>query len=68
MGGADEDNNLEPLCNDHHKEKTAADAKARAKVKRLLDPKPPKGNIKSRGFPLKGIRPKISSRKFEARR
>ena len=52
-GGSNANDNLEALCVDCHKQKTAAEAKARGKVKRLADEtgtnrvrKP----IQSRGF------------------
>lgn len=71
MGGAEEDENLEPLCDPHHKEKTARDAAARAKVKRLhkagngghekVEKKGPR--LKSRGFDT-GRSAKIPSRPF----
>lgn len=35
MGGKDDEDNLRPLCPECHKAKTKADAKARAKVRRL---------------------------------
>lgn len=62
MGGADEDDNCEGLCVTHHKAKTRADAKARAKVKRLLRRRlglvePPKRPLRSRGFAKGTSRP-----------
>lgn len=55
LGGKDTDDNLETLCADHHKQKTARDIRMIAKAKRLhlahTGQKPPaKQKIKSRGF------------------
>lgn len=61
LGGHDVDENLSPLHADPcHKLKTRADKASQAKAKRLANPKPPKGTIKSRGFD-KGHR-KLTSR------
>ena len=55
MGGKDDDSNTAPMCREHHKAKTALDAKMRAKVKRIHkrdDPDAEKkpSRIQSRGF------------------
>lgn len=53
LGGADEDFNLEPLCADHHRVKTARDRRAIAKAKRLAGETcagPTKRPMRSRGF------------------
>lgn len=72
MGGLDEDENLDPLCPSAHKLKTAHDAAARAKVKRLhkaghgghekVEKKGPR--LKGRPFNSNGPKVKIPSRKF----
>jgi 5-methylcytosine-specific restriction endonuclease McrA len=53
-GGSNRDENLEGLCDPCHLRKTKAEAKARAKVNRLLDkaeaPKPPRRPIRNAGF------------------
>lgn len=52
MGGPEARENLRPLCIPCHKIKTAADATARAKVKRIhgwAEPKAP-SRLRSRGF------------------
>lgn len=69
MGGSNRDDNLEGLCEDHHKIKTKAEAAARAKVNRIekrdtgtrkarrtipTRPQPwPKRKLQSRGFERK---------------
>lgn len=58
MGGADEPSNMEALCLPCHKVKTAADAKARAKAKRL--------HLKDTGQWPKAKRP-IRGRGFQPR-
>lgn len=55
LGGKDADWNLQALCYDHHKQKTAQDVRMIAKAKRLrlthLGLKPPsKAKIRSRRF------------------
>lgn len=55
LGGKNADANLQALCGDHHKTKTAADAKAIAKAKRRFMKHrgtfpPAKQQIRSRGF------------------
>lgn len=72
LGGKDADHNLEPLCNPHHKIKTARDKALIAKAKRLVrkdDPearKPPSLKSANR-WPVKGS-VKIQSRPFSKRR
>lgn len=72
MGGKEVDENLEALCSPHHKDKTAADAERRAKVKRLhkaghggrekIEKKGPR--LKGRPFNSNGPKVKIPSRPF----
>lgn len=54
LGGADDDSNLEPLCQPHHKRKSVRDKALIAKAKRLSASHngltKPKGRIKSRPF------------------
>ncbi len=58
LGGRDTDDNLETLCADHHKQKTARDVRMIAKAKRA--------GLKHRGeFPP--AKQKIRSRGFERR-
>lgn len=68
LGGKDQDDNLEPLCNPHHKIKTSRDKALIAKAKRLVrkdDPEtrkaprmrsanrwPPKGSVKLQSRPF----------------
>lgn len=62
-GGSNRDDNLEGLCVPHHKQKTAAEAKARGKVNRILKRQDgrmkAKRQITSRGFD------KTRSKKFD---
>lgn len=55
MGGKDDDSNTAPMCREHHKQKTALDAKMRARTKRIIakhspDREKPVSRIASRGF------------------
>jgi 5-methylcytosine-specific restriction endonuclease McrA len=68
LGGADDDQNLKPLCVSCHKRKTALDVKMIAKARRIRKRDAGEGRMKrkihSRGFSKPSVPVRIPSRPF----